>query len=100
MLHSVARAAFTDADESCIRLNQDNIGALIEQRLAIIGPAGQNRTAKQRFDEASAIDECDPIERLRFFCSLAMNAQDWIDVEPLFDEVRAMLAAAPAEPQL
>lgn len=30
-----------------------------------------------------------PLERLRFFCSLAMSGQDWLDVEPFFDDVAA-----------
>lgn len=43
-------------------------------------------TAKQRYDDIIAgHDNIPPIERLRFFCSLAMNAQDWLDVEQLFD---------------
>ena len=36
-------------------------------------------------------EEDDPVERLRFFCSLAMNCQDWLDVEPFFDDVIAAL---------
>lgn len=39
-----------------------------------------------RFNE-NAHDIYDPIERLRFFCSLAMSGQDWLDVEPLFEAV-------------
>jgi len=31
--------------------------------------------------------EVDPIERLRFYCSLAMGAQDWLDSEPFFDDL-------------
>jgi len=31
----------------------------------------------------------DPVERLRFFCSLAMSDQDWFDVEPFFDALEA-----------
>jgi hypothetical protein len=30
-----------------------------------------------------------PIESLRFYCSLAMKGQDWLDVEPFFDAVIA-----------
>ena len=29
----------------------------------------------------------DPIERLRFFLSIALSGQDWLDVEPLFDDI-------------
>jgi hypothetical protein len=45
------------------------------------------RTAKQRFDELM-VEDTTPLERLRFFCSLAMNGQDWLDVEPFFDALR------------
>ena len=49
-------------------------------------------TAKQRYDRfMEPGEEPDPIERLRFFCSLAMNGQDWLDVEPFF---RALTNAA------
>lgn len=36
----------------------------------------------------------EPLEKLRFFCSLAMTGQDWLDVEQFFDEVSAALAGA------
>src|ERR1700682_4185180 len=53
-------------------------------------------TAKQRYNELRVEDEVsDPIERLRAFCSLAMNGQDWVDVEPFFDAVLAKLASKP-----
>lgn len=29
----------------------------------------------------------DPLERMRFFCSLALNDQDLLDVESFFDDV-------------
>lgn len=44
-------------------------------------------------------DEQDPIERLRFFCSIAMNGQDWVDVEPLFDDLTAALSQPAAAEQ-
>ena len=49
------------------------------------------KTALERFYECQGDEENDPLERLRFFCSLAMNGQDWIDVEPFFDDVQTML---------
>lgn len=50
----------------------------------------QRGTAKQRYDAAmNGCNETDPIERLRFYCSLAMSGQDWIDVEPFFDALIA-----------
>lgn len=53
----------------------------------------------QRFMDED--EETDPVERLRFFCSIAMNGQDWLDVEKFFDDVIAERAkkdaAQPAE---
>lgn len=46
-------------------------------------------SALDRFKQTGGSDEQDPIERLRFFCSLAMNGQDWLDVEPFFDAITA-----------
>lgn len=43
------------------------------------------KTTLERFNELMADDQETPLERLRFFCSLAMNGQDWLDVEPFFD---------------
>ncbi|MBY4947046.1 hypothetical protein K6V92_10490 [Cupriavidus respiraculi] len=46
----------------------------------------QAETAKQRYDESGcAQEETSPLDRLRFFCSLAMTCQDWLDAEPFFD---------------
>lgn len=51
------------------------------------------KTALERFREIER--ECEelknetPIERLRFFCSLAMQDQDWLDVEQFFNELEA-----------
>jgi hypothetical protein len=45
------------------------------------------QTTKQRFDELTVDESLTPLEALEFFCSLAMNGQDWLDVEPLFAEV-------------
>lgn len=45
------------------------------------------KTAKERFDEVNGSEEPRPVERLRFFCSLAMNGRDWLDVEPFFEDV-------------
>lgn len=35
-------------------------------------------------------DDLDPIERLRFFLSLALHGQDWIDVEPFLNDIEAI----------
>ena len=37
--------------------------------------------------------EPDPVERLRFFCSVAMRHQDWLDVEQFFDDVVSEIRA-------
>lgn len=53
-------------------------------------------TAKQRYDEfMEPGEEPSPIERLRFFCSLAMSGQDWLDVEPFFDDLLAATQPSP-----
>ena len=39
-------------------------------------------------------EEGEPIERLRFFLSLAPKGQDWIDVEKFIDDVSDQLAKA------
>lgn len=61
----------------------------------------EGMTAWQYFQESWSIEDgMDPIERLRYFCSLSMNGQDWLDVEPLFDALTAALPPAPPqEPQ-
>ena len=40
-------------------------------------------------------DPGSPLERLRFFCSLAMNGQDWRDAEQFFNELAAQPSPAP-----
>ena len=56
-------------------------------------PAPQ-QTAKQRYDKLTEGDAPQsPIEALRFFCLLAMNEQDWLDVEPFFDALNPVCAA-------
>jgi hypothetical protein len=61
---------------------------------------GARETALSRFNELVVAGEdpdmdANPVERLRAFCSLAMNGQDWLDVEPFFD---ALVAPEPATP--
>lgn len=52
-----------------------------------------DKTALERFNELKvAQDESDPVEQLRAFCSLAMSGQDWLDVEPFFDAIKAQPA--------
>lgn len=56
----------------------------------------ENGDALQRYKECGGDEESDPVERLRFYCSLAMSGQDWLDVEPFFD---ALLADRKTFPQ-
>lgn len=58
---------------------------------------GGNGTALERFFECGGGAEDDPIERLRFFCSLVMQGQDWLDAEMFFDDVIAEREAHNAE---
>lgn len=79
----------------------DGLGATYQQAAAIIdymdseqaarqSAGAANQTAKQRYDDFHVADEeTDPVERLRAFCSLAMNGQDWVDVEPFFAALTA-----------
>lgn len=49
------------------------------------------KTALEKFYEFGGNEEPDPLERLRFFCSLAIKGQDWLDVEQFFDDVKTMM---------
>ena len=46
-------------------------------------------TALAQFENNGATEGLSPLERLRFFCSLAMSGQDWLDVEPFFAALEA-----------
>lgn len=56
---------------------------------AAIGVA--DLSVKQQYDEimAGSSEDQNALEDLRFFCSLAMRGQDWLDVEPFFDALAA-----------
>jgi hypothetical protein len=81
-------------------LSQTHVAWLNWQRaaaaLATSPQIGQkDERALDRYNEhMSDAEELDPVERLRFFCSLAMNGRDWLDVEQFFD---ALAQAAPAD---
>lgn len=87
-----AQAAATDETAQLLSgKNGERLRESIEQFRQI---ATQQTTAKQRYDAAMLPgEEQSAIERLRFFCSLAMSGQDWIDAEPFFDAL-----AAPRQP--
>lgn len=68
-----------------IRVNQvfDFAYAVIEEyeRLKL-----EKSSALERYNRLGVNEEeTSPIERLRVYCSLAMNGKDWLDVEPFFD---------------
>lgn len=48
-------------------------------------------SALDQFKEFEGDDEECPLERLRFLCSLALSGQDWIDVEPFFDDIQKLI---------
>jgi len=61
-----------------------------EARAALTQPA---ESALQKFEKLPPLARPkDPIERLLSFCSFAMCEQDWLDVEPFFDALRAQPA--------
>lgn len=58
---------------------------------------GTPKTTKQQYEESVVPgDNLSPLEALRFFCSLSMAGQDWLDVESLFDAVADALATEKA----
>lgn len=67
----------------------------VEQFLKASRSATSEQSALERL-KTRLLDEDNepPIERLRFFCCLAMSGQDWQDVEPFFDAVVAQLQAS------
>ena len=64
-------------------------------RALLAAGASEGQAAKQQYDACGCdAEEPDPVERLRFFFSLAMkNGQAWLDSEPFFDAVTAEIAA-------
>lgn len=53
--------------------------------------AAPEGTAMQRYKECSGDDEPSALERLRFFCSLALNGRDWLDSEKFFADLAATI---------
>ena len=48
------------------------------------------KTSLERYNAAmEGTIETDPIERLRFFCSIALTGRDWFDVEQFFYDIEA-----------
>ena len=69
--------------------NQDEIQRLTEALKSCVKV--DMKTARERYNAAMTGEEPDALERLCFFCSLAMNGQDWLDVEQFFDDVRKQI---------
>lgn len=60
---------------------------------ALTQPAQPAESALAKYHRLGVeADEKSPVERLRAFCSFAMNGQDWLDVDPFFDALRAQPA--------
>ena len=57
-------------------------------------------TAMDRYRDVEGGYDRDPVERLRFFCSLALSPQDWLDVEPFFDAITGEISALKAPPKV
>lgn len=73
-----------------------NIVPVAKRKIA--APVDAKANAKEKYDKFMAeCEEPDPIERLRFFCSLAMGGKNWIDVEEFFDDLIAERKAIRAE---
>ncbi len=85
-----------DAAKAIRELRTDAARMFVKQERAALSREPSVQTAKQRYDECMRDgEEPSAIERLRFFCSLAMNGQDWIDVEPFFDALNQPSGAQP-----
>lgn len=76
--------------DALLDMNGRQAQTIVSMRREIDSPVP---AALPRFNAAIGTDDCGPLERLRFFLSLALSPQDWIDVEPFLD---ALPAAQPA----
>jgi hypothetical protein len=95
-LEDLAESAEPDCDEENCRDCKSwrpAWAAIAALKAALEQP--EQHPARQRFDDTGGREEPDPVERLRFFCSLAMNKQDWLDVEAFFDDVLDQLEQDP-----
>lgn len=100
---SVPVAHVVDIDRNC---NESIINAALPVGTALYAAAPEApqqspkryETALAGFKECHGNEEENPLERLRFFCSLAMDGQDWLDAEQFFDDVAACMTA-PEAPQ-
>lgn len=90
---------------TCFSVVDANFARTLEQELnqsrdpIPAAAAQEGETAKKRYEKYVTADEHRtewPLENLRFFCSLAISGQDWLDVEPFFDACETSVAAANA----
>ena len=94
LIDALRRIRDEDANGYYAKIANDAIAAALASTQA--EPVAQAETTKQKFDRLWEFEPgYDPVEALRFFCSLAMSGRDWLDVEPLFD---ALTAAPQPEP--
>ena len=70
------------------QMGQGQVQQPVEARHSPQSERPARKTAKQEYDEHTKGETLPPIQALRFFCSLAMNGQDWLDVEPFFEALR------------
>ena len=84
--------------ERCVKDSYGTQGLDFMLRHINAAPVDAKANAKEKYDKFMAeCEEPDPIERLRFFCSLAMGGKNWIDVEKFFDDLIAERKAIRAE---
>lgn len=80
--------------EFCCRQKSVDAIAAIDAALS-----AQKISAMEVYKQCEHLPE-EPLERLRYFCSLSMPPQDWLDVEQLFDDVIAQQSAEQARKPL
>jgi hypothetical protein len=75
---------------------EQRVGKMLDDARQALERAGLSRlddvvalstqpTALERYNANDSISKESPLERLRYFCSHAMNGQDWLDAGPFFD---------------
>lgn len=87
-----AESCVVSAFNKMIEKTVDSVQAELAERDKTI--LEQQAPVLKRFNEFSGGEERNSLERLRFFCSLAMNKQDWLDVEQFFKHIETQHEAA------
>lgn len=79
-----------DQDEKMQAALREAIAAAPQPPAQIAASPAMVASAVTRYTQAmEGCEEKSALERLRFFCSIAMSGQDWLDVEPFFEAVAA-----------